>query len=51
MEILTTVDLRDHKIKTSQKLDQKWKSNGYWQVITGSNQALIILPLPLPCSY
>ena len=51
MEIETTVDSRDHKRKMSQKLDQKWKSNGYWQVITGSNQGLIILPLPLLCSY
>lgn len=34
-----------------QKLDQKWKSNGYWQALNGSNQELIHLPLPLLCSY
>lgn len=34
-----------------QKLDQKWKSNGYWQALTGSNQGLIHLPLALLCSY
>ena len=26
-----------------EKLDQKWKSNGYWQALTGSNQGLIHL--------